>query len=68
MVFLPILYGINPLQLGCLLINNIIKSVEDYLNGNSTLKADLKFAHSQTLQFLATTLVSILKKYFKFIT
>ncbi|RIA83421.1 histidine phosphatase superfamily [Glomus cerebriforme] len=43
-------------KLGCSLISNIIKSVENYLNGDSILKADLKFAHSETLQFLATTL------------
>jgi len=47
--------GLNE-KLGCSLISNIIKSVEDYLNGNSILKADLKFAHSETLMFLATTL------------
>jgi multiple inositol-polyphosphate phosphatase/2,3-bisphosphoglycerate 3-phosphatase len=46
-------------KLGCSLISNIIKNIEDYLNGNSTLKADLKFAHAETLRFLSTTLVSI---------
>ncbi|GBB85824.1 hypothetical protein RclHR1_12270004 [Rhizophagus clarus] len=43
-------------KLGCSLISNIIKNIEDYLNGNSTLKADLNFAHAETLRFLATTL------------
>ncbi|CAB4374726.1 unnamed protein product [Rhizophagus irregularis] len=43
-------------ELGCSLISNIFKNIEEYSNGNSTLKADLKFAHAETLRFLATTL------------
>ena len=46
-------------KLGCVLISNIVKSVENYLSGNSTFKADLKFAHGETLEFLITTLVSL---------
>ncbi|CAG8645825.1 16271_t:CDS:2 [Funneliformis caledonium] len=41
-------------KLGCRLISNIISNIDKYLIGNSTLKADLKFGHSESLQFLTT--------------
>ncbi|CAI2188775.1 2305_t:CDS:2 [Funneliformis geosporum] len=43
-------------KLGCRLVSNIISNIDKYLVGNSTLKADLKFAHAESLQFLTTIL------------
>ncbi|CAG8615711.1 3791_t:CDS:2 [Funneliformis mosseae] len=43
-------------QLACKLVGEIVKGVDDYLNGDSTVKADLKFTHSETMMFLYTFL------------
>ncbi|CAI2188773.1 2304_t:CDS:2 [Funneliformis geosporum] len=43
-------------RLACKLVSEIVKSVDDYLNGDSIVKADLKFTHSETIMFLYTFL------------
>jgi hypothetical protein len=49
-------------RLACKLITKLVKSVDKYLNGKSTVKADLMFTHSETIMFLYTMLVSYLRK------
>ncbi|CAG8631439.1 2605_t:CDS:2 [Funneliformis caledonium] len=52
-------YG-HPLnaRLGCRYFTQLVNGVEDYLNGNSSMIADLKNAHSFTLYIILTTLCS----------
>ncbi|GES91251.1 histidine phosphatase superfamily [Rhizophagus clarus] len=43
-------------RLACRLVTKFVNDVDKYLNGTSTLKADLFFAHSETISFLYTFL------------
>ncbi|RIB23536.1 histidine phosphatase superfamily [Gigaspora rosea] len=57
-------YG-HPLneKLGCAYLTQFVNSVDDYLNGNSRMVADLKFAHGFTESIVLTTLGVYKNKY-----
>jgi hypothetical protein len=45
-------------RMACNFFSNFVKEVDDYLKGNSTIKANLMFAHRETVTFMYTALVS----------
>ncbi|KAF0373014.1 phosphoglycerate mutase-like protein [Gigaspora margarita] len=56
-IYYKSLYG-NPLneQLGCVYYTQLVNSVDNYLNGNSIMVADLKNGHAHTMFAILTTL------------
>ncbi|CAG8487681.1 2816_t:CDS:2 [Funneliformis caledonium] len=53
-------YG-NPLneRLGCRYLTQLVNGVEDHLNGNSSMIADLRNAHSFTIYMILTTMYPV---------
>ncbi|CAG8698673.1 12598_t:CDS:2, partial [Gigaspora rosea] len=50
-------------KMGCAYLTQFVNSVNDYLNGNSRMVADLKFAHGFTESLVLTTLGVYKNKY-----
>ncbi|CAI2200612.1 699_t:CDS:2, partial [Funneliformis geosporum] len=44
-------------RLGCRYLTQLVNGVDDYLNGNSSVIADLKDAHGRTIYIILTTLI-----------